>query len=168
MKSSLTPTLCGLALVAAVAAGLSHWHSTEQLVQFAASGLPVSAGKQEVRENPKPALKQSDSGKIDRVAGIPIKPDGNALPDAPASPAKQEFYEALLTRMEALQSQNRDLLDQLAETNRDLMKLEFRVDTHSESFRPLPVSEERWDTTIDAGPGVLPPRAEPISLPSYE
>jgi len=156
--------------VAAVAAGLSHWHSTEQLVQFAASGLPVSAGKQDIRENPKPALKQSDSEKIDKaaVAVIPIKPDAKAAPDAPASPAKQEFYEALLTRMETLQSQNRDLLDQLAETNRDLMKLEFRVDTHSESFRPLPVSEERWDTTIDAGPGVLPPRAEPISLPSYE
>jgi hypothetical protein len=42
------------------------------------------------------------------------------------------------------------------------MKLEFRVDTHSESFRPLPVNDERPDTSFDDGPGVLPPRAEPV------
>ena len=70
--------------------------------------------------------------------------------------------------MEKLQNQNQDLLDQMAETNRDVMKLEFRVDTHSESFRPMPVSEERLDTSFDSGPGVLPPRAEPVFLPSGE
>ena len=71
--------------------------------------------------------------------------------------------------MENIQNQNRDLLGQIAETNRDIMKLEFRVDTHSESFRPLPVSEDRpFSSSIDAeGPGVLPPRAEPVFLPSY-
>jgi hypothetical protein len=56
----------------------------------------------------------------------------------------------------------------MAETNRDLMKLEFRVDTHSESFRPMVVSEERIDTSFEDGPGVLPPRAEPVFLPSDE
>jgi len=68
----------------------------------------------------------------------------------------------------ALENQNRDLVDQIAETNRDMMKLEFRVDTHSESFRPLPTSEEHGDTTFDDGPGVLPPRADPVFLPSGE
>lgn len=68
--------------------------------------------------------------------------------------------------MESLQNQNRDLLDQLAETNRDLMKLQFRVDTHSESFRPLPVSEDRPFTSLDDELGVLPPRAEPVLPPS--
>ena len=48
------------------------------------------------------------------------------------------------------------------------MKLEFRVDTHSESFRPLPVNEEQPFTQIDDDPGVLPPRAEPVFLPNYE
>ena len=70
--------------------------------------------------------------------------------------------------MEALQNQNRDLLDQVAETNRDVMKLEFRVDTHSESFRPMPVNEERLDTSFEDGPGVLPPRVEPVQLPTGE
>jgi hypothetical protein len=83
-------------------------------------------------------------------------------------PSQKKFFEALIQKMGAIENQNRDLVDQLAETNRDMMKLEFRVDTHSESFRPLPTSEEPEDTTYDDGPGVLPPRAEPVSLPSGE
>ena len=39
-----------------------------------------------------------------------------------------------------LQGVNRDLQDQLEETNRDISELQFRVDTHSESFRPLRTS----------------------------
>ena len=70
--------------------------------------------------------------------------------------------------MDGLQNQNHDLLDQLAETNRDLMKLEFRVDTHSESFRPMPVSEDRPYTSNDDEPGVLPLRAEPVVFPARE
>lgn len=37
----------------------------------------------------------------------------------------------------ALRTQTRALRDQLAESNRDISELQFRVDTHSESFRPL-------------------------------
>ena len=70
--------------------------------------------------------------------------------------------------MASMETQNRDLLDQVAETNRDLMKLEFRVDTHSESFRPLPVSEDQPFSSLDEEIGVLPPRAEPVPLPSHE
>lgn len=75
---------------------------------------------------------------------------------------QKKFFEALIEKINGLQNQNRDLLDQLAETNRDLMKLEFRVDTHSESFRPLPVSEDRPFTSVEVTPGVLPPRAIPV------
>jgi hypothetical protein len=97
-----------------------------------------------------------------------------AIPPAPAlgltpsqktptpDPAQKNFYEALLKKMETLQNENRDLVDQMAETNRDMMKLEFRVDTHSESFRPLPTSEAQSDTSFDDGPGVLPPIALPV------
>ena len=82
-------------------------------------------------------------------------------PTAP-DPHQKQFFETLVSRMESLQNQNRDLLDQLAETNRDLMKLQFRVDTHSESFRPLPVSEDKPFTSLEEEIGVLPPRAEPV------
>ena len=39
-----------------------------------------------------------------------------------------------------LRNINVALQEQLSETNRDLNELQFRVDTHSESFRPLRAS----------------------------
>jgi hypothetical protein len=87
---------------------------------------------------------------------------------AGSSAPSEEFFQALLAEMKSLRSENRDLSDQVAETNRDLMKLEFRVDTHSESFRPLPVNEIRFDASFNDGPGVLPPRADPAGFPFDE
>jgi predicted RNase H-like nuclease (RuvC/YqgF family) len=75
---------------------------------------------------------------------------------------QQEFFRDLVAEIRSLRQENHDLKDQIGETNRDLMKLEFRVDTHSESFRPLNLTAEPEDTTYDDGPGVLPPRAEPV------
>lgn len=140
--------ICGLALAAMSAAGVSHWWSVRQFATAIQTGLPAASPA-------KPAAPKL-------LAQAPQHP-------APATDASQKkFFEALVSKMEKLQNQNQDLLDQMAETNRDVMKLEFRVDTHSESFRPMPVSEERLDTSFDSGPGVLPPRAEPVFLPSGE
>jgi predicted RNase H-like nuclease (RuvC/YqgF family) len=97
---------------------------------------------------------------------VPNEALAQKITSAEPDPHQKQFFESLVSRMESLQNQNRDLLDQLAETNRDLMKLQFRVDTHSESFRPLPVSEDRPFTSLDDEIGVLPPRAEPVMLPA--
>lgn len=167
MKPSSIQILCGIAMAAMSAAGASHWWSVKGFVAAVNAGLPIS-------QSPlAPAAK--------KPAEIPAKPVTSSVlaqaapkPAAVATattavtdPAQKKFYETLVERMERLQNQNRDLLDQMAETNRDLMKLEFRVDTHSESFRPMVVSEERQDTSFDDGPGVLPPRAEPV-LPPFD
>jgi hypothetical protein len=159
MKPSTLPFICGLALAVMSAAGLSHWWSVRQF----AAALQTS-----ILAPPSPA----------KPAGLtpttPAPPELELLAQAPKHPApttdaaQKKFFEALVSKIEKLQNQNQDLLDQMAETNRDVMKLEFRVDTHSESFRPMPVSEERLDTSFDTGPGVLPPRAEPVFLPSGE
>lgn len=58
--------------------------------------------------------------------------------DAEATAASSGKLEQLLA--EVIQ-QNRDLQTKLAETNRDVMALEFRVDSHSEEFRPLNVAD---------------------------
>lgn len=167
MKATTMPVFCGIALIAMSAAGASHWWSVQQIVAAfqddatpaPRAPLPVSTPKPDAQPRPQTVASRKQNTKTHASPGT----------TAAADPGRKEFYEALVARMEHLQSQNRDLLDQLAETNRDLMKLEFRVDTHSESFRPLPVSEDRIDdTTIDDGPGVLPPRAEPVFLPTYE
>lgn len=132
-------------------AGLSHWWSIRE---FSA------------------ALRSTTASAPLHAPAVPAKtpePLATAAP-APAPNARQkEFYEALIAKMDGLQNQNRDLLDQLAETNRDLMKLEFRVDTHSESFRPMPVSEDRpFTTSLDTDAGVLPPRARPVVFPLHD
>jgi hypothetical protein len=165
MKSSTVPMICGLALAAMSAAGISHWWSVKQFVAAVENGLPVlPPGKPATTTPPAESVPEKDPAPA-ALAQAPAK--SNATAQA-ADPSQKRFYEALVEKMERLQNQNRDLLDQMAETNRDLMKLEFRVDTHSESFRPLPVSEERIDTSFEEGPGVLPPRAEPVFLPSDE
>ena len=160
MKSSTVPMICGTALAAMSAAGASHWWSVNQFISAFPAGLPVSAP---ARPAPTPVVHpQPHTPAPAPLAQTPPRP----APTPDTDPSQKKFYEALVTKMEKLQNQNRDLLDQVAETNRDLMKLEFRVDTHSESFRPLPVNEEQIETT-DNSPGVLPPRAEPvIQLPN--
>lgn len=155
--------ICGTALVAMSAAGFSHWWSVNSFVAMVDAGLPIPAAV-------KPVAKPVESPATKPVAPTLAAHTPKAASVAPDEAAQKKFFEALIAKMEALQNQNRDLLDQVAETNRDVMKLEFRVDTHSESFRPMPVNEERQDmsSSFDDGPGVLPPRAEPVFLPTGE
>ncbi len=171
MKSNLAPTICGVALAALAAAGFSHWWSVNQFVSAVHGGLPIgvpaavpAAIPEMLAARPSPTTPGEPA--VQQIAANDAKPAA-AKTDA----TQKAFFEALVARMEHIQNQNRDLLDQVAETNRDVMKLEFRVDTHSESFRPLVLSEDsdQFSTTsFDDGSGVLPPRAEPVFLPSEE
>ena len=158
MKTSTLPIICGTALAAMSTAAISHWWSVRQFITLVDSGLPVITA---------PAV-------LTKPSAAPAKPlEKPAQPIAAKTPkpevGQKEFYETLISKIESLQNQNRDLLDQMAETNREVMKLEFRVDTHSEQFRPMPITEDRpFTTSLEEEPGVLPPRADPVQLPSYE
>jgi hypothetical protein len=162
MKATFIPVACGVAVAAMSAAGLTHWWSVRTLVAISGDGnvrtSAVSMPQIITRKTPEHVAMKEPAA--------PVKQQAPA--DNVASADQQRFYQSLISRMESLQTQNRDLLDQLAETNRDLMKLEFRVDTHSASFRPLPVTEEQPFTSLDTDIGVLPPRAEPVMLPDAE
>ncbi|MEO5913017.1 MAG: hypothetical protein ABIS50_02210 [Luteolibacter sp.] len=166
MKASTVPTICGVALAAMSAAGFSHWWSVREFVAAMPSGLPVSSPA----HHPAAPVEAAPVVKPAAPAVLAQTPKAQPAPAATVATdsAQRKFYESLVSKMESLQNQNRDLMDQVAETNRDVMKLEFRVDTHSESFRPLKVNEERSDTSFDDGPGVLPPRADPVFLPTGE
>jgi hypothetical protein len=158
---------CGTLIAAMAAAGAVHWWSVTQLVTAVRDGLPLP-----VRVPIQPVAAKID-GPTQTTTTRPDQPArSQARVDSLPDSTQKNFYESLIRKMEGLQNQNRDLLDQLAETNRDLMKLEFRVDTHSESFRPLPVNEELRDisTSVENSPGVLPPKAQPVEdyLPFLE
>jgi hypothetical protein len=161
MKSSILPMTCGVALAAMSAAGFSHWWSVNAFVAAVNSGLPVPLATP-------PAVEPAAAPKPQTVPPAALAIQSTKPATSLDEAAQKKFYESLIAKMEAIQNQNRDLLDQVAETNRDVMKLEFRVDTHSESFRPMPVNEDRPDMTFEDGPGVLPPRAEPVMLPIGE
>lgn len=149
---------CGVALAAMSAAGLSHWWSVRQFAAAVDSGFPLAPKEQPagIPADVIPSDRPLPAARPDLLATSP-----KAAPAAQDA-AQMKFYESLISKIESLQNQNRDMLDQIAETNREVMITNFRVDTHSESFRPLPVNEEPFDTSFDDGPGVLPPRAEPV------
>ena len=146
------PFICGTLLTAMFAAGISHYWSVET---FIADYPTVPA----VRLPPvKPATPKEE----ERVTPLPSLASTSSNGDI----AQQEFFTSLMSELKTLKHENRDLRDLMGETNRDVMKLAFRVDSHSESFRPLPTSEERGDTSFGVGddelPGVLPPKANPV------
>jgi hypothetical protein len=164
MKSHTLPLICGVAVAAMCAAGFSHWWSLRQFSGAMNGTAPAALP-------PPPATQPAALAVVEpaaKPAAATTAAESVRTAAAPPQAGQQKFYDALITRMESLQNQNRDLLDQLAETNRDLMKLEFRVDSHSASFRPLPVNEEQPFTSLDSDIGVLPPRAEPVLMPNQE
>jgi len=51
--------------------------------------------------------------------------------------------EGLLDVLLAIRNEQKQLKEQIAESNRDIDELTFRVDTHSDSFRPLNTLNQR-------------------------
>ncbi len=168
MKPLTLPIIGGTSLVAMSALALGHWLSVNQLVAASKSGLLNPQSSVESVDTPVPAVKAAPKPAAPTYS--PNLAQSNKAPtQATVDNVQRQFYEAMLKRMERMENSNRDLKDQVAETNGDVMKLGFRVDTHSESFRPLKVVEQdSQDLSLDDGPGVLPPRAEPVPLPGRE
>lgn len=160
MKSSTIPMICGVVLAAFSAAGVGHWWSVREFVTAAHHGLPIDTPVPVSPASPQPKIPQTRSSAPTMLA---VNAPGKREAAGP-SQSQKDFFESLVKEVKTLRGENLNLVDQMAETNRSLMQLEFRVDTHSASFRPLPVSEERSDTSFSDydGPGVLPPRAEPV------
>lgn len=138
-----------------MAAGVSHFWTVREVISRYPSAPAIRINPSDPEEIP--------ASRVKEVA--PPSRESAPAPLARGSEEEREFYAALLAEMKALRHENKNLTDQIGETNRDMMKMEFRMDTYSESFRPLPVQERIDDTTFGAEPeypGVLPPRATPV------
>ena len=77
--------------------------------------------------------------------------------------AKQD--EALLEILTAIRAEQNALRQQISESNRDIDELTFRVDTHSDSFKPLHALDDRPQSLDSSGSsldsdatGLLPPK----------
>ncbi|MFK7849937.1 MAG: hypothetical protein AB8D78_03065 [Akkermansiaceae bacterium] len=152
MKST-PPFICGLLLTAMAAAGLSHYWSIETFIADYPSAPAIRLAPTIPKDSEREPLAKNILA-------------ADVVPSNLENAAQKEFFNSLLAELKTLKNENRDLRDLMGETNRDVMKLAFRVDTHSESFRPLPANEQRDDTSFDQNssdfPGVLPPRASPV------
>lgn len=158
MNARIIQIVCALYMVAMSLAAAIHWWSLRTFTQ-ATKTHPSLSQSTPATQPPVAPSKTPDPAPTPALAARP--------PSAPPA-SRAEFDTTLLRQIENLQNQNRDLIDQLAETNRELMKLEFRVDTHSSQFRPLPVTEEPQNANVDDAYGVLPPRPLVIDEPFPE
>ena len=144
MKIDPLAAIVSLALTLMTGAVLNHWAGLDERIELARN-----------------AAAQSPSQSIIQ----PVAPQPWFVNTAPSNPAAHPQGNAntdqrILSLVERMQNQTEELRDQVAEANRDLMELQFRVDTHSESFRPLRATQEP-DPSIPTGPGVLPPIEAP-------
>lgn len=130
-----------------------HWASVKQTAALlqarpAAPATTVPLEDPVVREARQILAEAKSAGHPETAAGAP----------AASSREVDARFERAVAAFEQLVAQNAELKNQVAETNRDLMALQFQVDSHSESFRPLKVAEEPAPMPSN---GVLPPKEAP-------
>ncbi len=155
MNPAFVPVACGSALALMAGAVASHWVSVRQTAALVDVLHPTPSSPERATLPPEDESIREAKSLIAAAKAVP------SAADSPSSPADARF-EQLLSSIEGLVTLNQELRSQLEETNRDLVTLQFQVDTHSESFRPLNVVDEAPMTMMaDDGPGVLPARQTP-------
>ncbi len=98
---------------------------------------PVFA--QEERPKNETGISTIDGHEQSGLVASPSLPDDKTLTLSALEEIVGQLRELNSANLE-LRNINVALQEQLSETNRDLNELQFRVDTHSESFRPLRAS----------------------------
>ena len=178
MKPSLIPIACGTALALMAGAATAHWCSVRDMVTLAGAlpshphpgpGLPAPSDNGKTRQA-EALIAEARSGWKKPASGTSAKAPAPAKAHSSATAGGgEDRFERLLTAMEGMvgenqrmQEENRRLRDSQAETNRDLMELQFRVDMYDGEFRPLKVEEEATPYYDDgsSGLGLLPPPME--------
>lgn len=140
----------------------THFLHVHHLVEHGVPALisPVDTPQRERASDPLPdsstsiSLATSDA----RASQRPVIPK--------MSNRGSDREDALLELLAAMRDDQRSLRKQISESNRDLDELTFRVDTHSDSFKPLQTEVERprsldqmTDQPLNApGTGLLPPK----------
>lgn len=136
------PIICTLTLTVMTAFFVKAWWPIRDMGCDLRLIQPKTLASISVPTVPRVEIKQPVTAAVAIVSEQERKADDSVIID-------KETFDLLLAEIRRLGESNETLRDQLAEMNRDLMQLEFRVDTHSESFRPLPVAEDQIATTSD-------------------
>jgi hypothetical protein len=146
MKTDSLSMIASLALTLMSGAVLSHWAGIDERIELASHAASTTPGQsfiQPMASQPWLTTEPPILSAATQKTNHPAASSGTVDP-------------RILDLVERMQDQQEELRDQLAESNRDLMELQFRVDTHSESFRPLRATQEPTPS-IPSATGVLPP-----------
>lgn len=155
MNANFIPSLCAGALLLMCGAGATHFIGVQQQVKLhAALAKQTPAAQKSATESPASAAPNTTAPVVAAIT------QALAASQQPQSdPALKELTKDLLSELRKISRENQNLRDQVAETNRDLMEMQFRLDTHSQSFRPLRGQEATEPAApLNSTPaGVLPP-----------
>jgi len=154
MKLDLIPLTSLAALTLMTGAVVTHWLGVDERLELALLRADASDAVLVVEQSPA-------SPTLPLEAFIATHQAPRTRPQASALGLPPELEGRFVRALESIEQMHRsqdNLRDQVAETNRDLMELQFRVDSHSESFRPLRSTHE---SEIPTGNGVLPPLDTP-------
>jgi len=154
MKLDPIPLVSLAALTLMTGAVISHWLGVDERLELALLRAKSSDAVLVIEQSPEFGTASVESS-IATHQAPPASPAARALS---IPPDLQGSFVRALESIEQMHRNQDNLRDQVAETNRDLMELQFRVDSHSESFRPLRATQE---SEVPAGNGVLPPLETP-------
>jgi hypothetical protein len=145
---------------------VTHFKHVRELTKY---GLPSQDVRIENLDDKDPGTLKAAKREALSIAGGggsggEVKPlDSNHQSQKMTSSQPQD--EALLEILVAMRAEQKALRKQIAESNRDIDELTFRVDTHSDSFKPLHAIEDRpraMDRAVDnfdaEASGLLPPK----------
>jgi len=157
MSNVILPLFATIALSAIASISGMHYHQVSKMV--AENQVTTSV----VANTAQPIDLSSNYDGF--VPATPIAGTSEVSSDS----AREEAYLKLLAQqtqmLSNMRNEQKNLVKQLSEANRDIDELTFRVDSHSTSFRPLRVNNERprtLNTDIPAvdgdATGLLPPK----------
>lgn len=133
----------GLGLMGGVT--LTHHLQVRQMVEQ--NGRVQSRESVVVAEVTVPTTSANDATKVKLAAS-----DVSAQPPTTAYyPPRTDREDALLELLSEMRKEQKRMHKQMAEQNREIAELTFRVDTHSDSFKPLRTDSSRphsLDTSV--------------------
>ena len=118
---------------------VSHYHQVNHLVKHGVPPLAFSATK--------PGPESLDGSSPDAVATVELAVTEQVVSQQQSAPQMivrgSKRDDALLEILTAIRNEQQSIRKQISESNRDIDELTFRVDTHSDSFKPLQTEVER-------------------------
>ncbi|MBT8037479.1 MAG: hypothetical protein KJO21_08035 [Verrucomicrobiae bacterium] len=122
-----------------------HFQQVRLMVKQADDSPPSSVGIAAVDPKYEVIKPQSSLG----AANVQVTPSGGAS-QSEMPTASDQRVDPLLEILAEMRNEQKRIRQQLAETNRDLAEANFRLDTHSDSFKPLNADVER-PRSLDSG-----------------